>query len=180
MSGRSLRWGLQMLAVGAVAGLLFLLVWKLVHDPGGGVAAALDRGQHPTAPNFTLQQLDGKGPLSLASYSGKPRVVDFFASWCYACPYESKRIEKAVHRYGGRIAFIGVDTKDFGPDARRYVNRYKLTYPIVHDGDGSVLAKWGGFPIPRIFFINRDGKVIGQMQVEEDLPRFVKRLANEA
>ena len=34
-----------------------------------------------------------------------------------------------------------------------------------------------GLPIPRIFFIDRDGKVIGQMQAEEDLPRFLKQLA---
>jgi cytochrome c biogenesis protein CcmG, thiol:disulfide interchange protein DsbE len=180
MTARTLRYGRQGVAAGAVAALLILLVWKLVHDPGGGVAAALEHGKHPTAPNFTLDRLDGRGELSLASFQGKPRVLDFFASWCYACPYESKRIEKAVHEYGDRIEFIGVDTKDFGPDAKRYVRRYRLTYPIVHDGDGSVLAKWGGLPIPRIFFIDRRGRVIGQMAAEEDLPRFLRKLAAPA
>jgi cytochrome c biogenesis protein CcmG/thiol:disulfide interchange protein DsbE len=180
MTVARLKLGAQALAVGLVLGLLALLVWKLVHDPGGGVSAALQRGKQPTAPNFALERLDGRGKLSLASFDGKPRVLDFFASWCYACPYESKRIEKAVHKYGNRIAFVGIDTKDFGPDARRYVRRYHLTYPIVHDADGSVLAKWGGLPIPRIFFINANGKVIGQMEAEEDLPRFLKKLAATA
>jgi hypothetical protein len=43
-----------------------------------------------------------------------------------------------------------------------------------------VLNTWGGLPIPRIFFIDRDGKVIGQMQADEDLPRFLRRLAAPA
>ena len=180
MSARTVRYALQALAVGAVAALLSLLVWRLVNDPGGGVAAALTRGERPTAPNFTLPRLDGDGELSLASFDGKPRVLDFFASWCVACPYESKRIERAVRRYGNRIAFIGVDTKDFSGDALRYVRRYHLSYPIVHDGDGSVLAKWGGIPIPRIFFIDKRGTVIGQMVSEEDLPRFLEKLAASA
>jgi thiol-disulfide isomerase/thioredoxin len=180
MTLRTQRYGLRALAVGAVAALLGLLVWRLVHDPGGGVGAALARGEHPRAPNFTLPRLEGRGELSFASYDGKPRVLDFFASWCAACPYESKRIERAVHRYGDRISFIGVDTRDFSGEAVRYVRHYQLSYPIVRDGDGSVFSTWGGFPLPRIFFINKRGVVIGEMQAEEDLPRFLKRLAESA
>jgi len=108
------------------------------------------------------------------------RVLDFFASWCYACPFESKRLEKYARHYGNRIAFVGVNTDDFSSDAKRYVRRYGLTYTIVREQGRKVLNTWGGLPIPRIFFIDRDGKVIGQMQIEEDLPRFVKRLASEA
>jgi cytochrome c biogenesis protein CcmG, thiol:disulfide interchange protein DsbE len=179
MSGRPLRMGLQALALAGVAGLLVLLVWKLTHDPGGGVAAQLSQGKHPSAPDFTLKRLDGRGEVELASVK-KPRVLDFFASWCYACPYESKRLQRFSQRYGERIAFIGVNTTDSSADAKRYVRRYGLTYTIVRESGRNVLNAWGGLPIPRIFFIDRDGKVIGQMQVEEDLPRFLNRLANEA
>jgi cytochrome c biogenesis protein CcmG, thiol:disulfide interchange protein DsbE len=176
---RPVRLTLQALALVGVAGLLVLLVWKLTHDPGGGVAAQLSQGKRPEAPNFTLRRLDGRGTVDLASIK-KPRVVDFFASWCYACPYESKRLERFSRRYGGKIAFIGVNTDDFSGDAKKYVRRYGLTYTIVREQGRKVLNTWGGLPIPRIFFIDSDGKVIGQMVVEEDLPRFLKRLAAEA
>jgi thiol-disulfide isomerase/thioredoxin len=176
---RPVRLALQALALAGVAGLLALLIWKLTHDPGGGVAAQLTQGKRPTAPNFTLKLLDGRGTVDLASIK-KPRVVDFFASWCYACPYESKRLETYSRKYGGRIAFVGVNTDDFSGDAKRYVKKYGLTYTIVREQGRKVLNTWGGLPIPRIFFIDRDGKVIGQMQSEEDLPRFLKQLAAEA
>ncbi|TML40638.1 MAG: redoxin domain-containing protein [Actinobacteria bacterium] len=179
MNARAARLGMQALALAGVIGLLALLVWKLTHDPGGGVAAQLSQGKRPTAPDFTLSRLDGRGSVELASIK-KPRVVDFFASWCYTCPTYSKRLEKYSREYGGRIAFIGVNTLDAGADAEKYVRRYGLTYTIVRDHGRKVLNAWGGLPIPRIFFIDRSGKVIGEMQADEDLPRFLKKLAVDA
>jgi thiol-disulfide isomerase/thioredoxin len=179
VSVRPIRFALQALALAGVASLLALLVWKLTHDPGGGVAAQLSQGKRPTAPNFTLPRLDGDGTVELAAIK-KPRVLDFFASWCYACPYESKRLEKYSRAYGEKIAFVGVNTDDFSSDAKHYVQRYGLTYTILREQGRKVLNTWGGLPIPRIFFIDREGKVIGQMQAEEDLPRFLKLLAAKA
>jgi thiol-disulfide isomerase/thioredoxin len=179
MTARTLRLGLQGLALAGVVGLLALLVWKLTHDPGGGIAAQLDKGKQPAAPNFTLRRLDGSGTVDLASIK-RPRVVDFFASWCAPCAYESQRLQRFSRRYGDRIAFIGVNTDDFATDAKRYVRKYGLTYTIVRERGRKVLNEWGGLPIPRIFFIDRDGKVIGQMEAEEDLPRLLRKLAAKA
>jgi len=176
---RPIRLALQALALAGVASLLALLIWKLTHDPGGGVAAQLSQGKRPTAPNFTLPRLDGDGTVELAAIK-KPRVLDFFASWCYACPPESRRLEKYSREYGHKIAFIGVNTLDAGADAKKYVRRYGLTYTIVHESGRKVLNAWGGLPIPRIFFIDGSGKVIGEMQSEEDLPRLLKKLALDA
>jgi hypothetical protein len=39
-----------------------------------------------------------------------------------------------------------------------------------------VLSRWGGLPIPRIFFIDRSGKVVGELIVEEDLPRYLRQI----
>ena len=47
----------------------------------------------------------------------------------------------------------------------------------MHDGNGEVLAKWGGLPIPKIFFVARSGKVVGELVVEEDLPRYLRQIA---
>jgi len=143
------------------------------------VSQALNAGHHPTAPLFDLERLDGRGRLDLASVRGKrPVVLDFWASWCVPCIHESKRLEAAMKRYGDRISFIGVDTKDYSGDARQWQREHGITYPSVHDGSGKVLAKWGGLPIPRIFFVARTGKVVGELVVEEDLPRYLREIAN--
>jgi cytochrome c biogenesis protein CcmG, thiol:disulfide interchange protein DsbE len=175
---RPVRLTAQALALAVVAGLLALLVWRVVHDDNKGVSQALDAGRHPTAPNFDLERLDGRGSIDLASLRGKkPMVLDFWASWCVPCIHESKRLEAALERYGKRITFIGVDTKDYSADARHWQREHGITYPSVHDGNGKVLAKWGGLPIPRIFFVARSGKVVGELVVEEDLPRYLRQIA---
>jgi cytochrome c biogenesis protein CcmG/thiol:disulfide interchange protein DsbE len=175
---RSARLTAQALAVALVVGLLALLVWRVVRDSDKGVAQSLADGEHPTAPAFDLARLDGRGRIDLASLRGKkPIVLDFWASWCIPCIRQSKRLEAAREQYGDRIAFIGVDTKDFSGDAKRWQRKHGITYPSVHDGSGNVLSKWGGLPIPRLFFVARDGKVLAEMIVEEDLPRYLRQLA---
>ncbi len=176
---RPARLAAQGLAVALVAGLLALLVWRVANDNGKGVAQALKDGEHPTAPAFDLARLDGRGRLDLAALRGKkPIVLDFWASWCVPCIQESKRLEAARKEYGDRVAFIGVDTKDFSSDARQWQKKHGITYPSVHDGSGSVLTTWGGLPIPRIFFVARSGKVVGELIVEEDLPRYLQQIAS--
>jgi cytochrome c biogenesis protein CcmG, thiol:disulfide interchange protein DsbE len=175
---RSARLATQALAVALVAALLGLLIWRVARDSNKGVSQALADGQHPTAPAFDLARLDGRGRIDLASLRGKkPIVLDFWASWCIPCIRQSERLEAARKRYGDRIAFIGVDTKDFSSDARHWQRKHGITYPSVHDGSGKVLSMWGGLPIPRLFFVGRDGKVLGEMVVEEDLPRYLRQLA---
>jgi cytochrome c biogenesis protein CcmG, thiol:disulfide interchange protein DsbE len=175
---RSARLTAQALAVALVVALLALLVWRVARDNEGGVSQALRDGDHPTAPTFDLRRLDGRGRIDLATLRGKkPIVLDFWASWCIPCIHESKRLEAARKRYGDRVAFIGVDTKDASGEARAWQRKHGITYPSVHDGSGQVLTKWGGLPIPKIFFVNRSGKVIGELIVEEDLPRYLRQIA---
>jgi len=175
---RSARLTAQALAVALVVGLLALLVWRVARDSNQGVAQELRDGKHPTAPVFDLARLDGRGRIDLASVRGKmPIVLDFWASWCIPCIHESRRLEAARRNYGDRVTFIGVDTKDFSGDARRWQRIHGITYPSVHDGSGNVLSKWGGLPIPRIFFVDRKGKVVGELVVEEDLPLYLRQIA---
>jgi cytochrome c biogenesis protein CcmG, thiol:disulfide interchange protein DsbE len=176
---RRLRLGAQVLAVGLVAALLALLIWRIARGNHEAVAQALAKGKTPAAPNFDLPRLDGGGRIDLASIVGrKPVVLDLWASWCVPCVSESKRLQAAHRQYGDRIAFIGVDSKDFAGDARAWLRKYRITYPSVHDGSGAVLNRWvGGVILPSIFFIDRRGEVVGQMAAEEDLPRFLRRIS---
>jgi cytochrome c biogenesis protein CcmG/thiol:disulfide interchange protein DsbE len=153
MTGR-LKLGAQALAVGLVALLLALLVWKLAH--GSGNEAKVGKA----APNFTLNRIDKSGTLQLASLRGKVVVLNFWASWCYPCKQEAPALAAAATRYGDRVVVLGVDVNDFAGDARKFARKYGLRYPLVHDNHNVTSPKYGLTGLPETFFIDRSGKLV--------------------
>ena len=154
----------QGIAIAAVVGLLALLVWKLAFGDGQGAAGSLARGENPVAPAFTLSRLDAAdGKVSLSDLKGKPVVVNFWASWCIPCKDEAPALQKTYEQYRKQgLVVLGVDAQDFRQDAKRFAKRFGITYPIVYDGSGSTLGKWGVTGFPETFFVDRNGRLVGE------------------
>lgn len=160
---------LQAAAVLVVASLVVLLGWQVARqEEGRGLAAALERGERPYPPALTFETLDGDGEISLASYRGKAVVVNFWASWCIPCRTEAPLLQEAWerHREDGLVV-LGVDAQDLKSDARRFVERYGLTYPIAYDGNGASLGRFGTTGFPETWFVGRDGRLVGEHIVGE-------------
>ena len=155
---------LQAAAVVVVALLVALLGWQVVNrNEGRGIADAVAAGKAPAAPDFELPLLDGSGTLSLSSLRGKAVVLNFWASWCIPCKEEAPRLQAAWERWRDRgVVLVGIDAQDFRADAKRFAERYGITYPIVHDGEGSSLGRFGVTGFPETWFIDRDGRIVGE------------------
>jgi cytochrome c biogenesis protein CcmG/thiol:disulfide interchange protein DsbE len=174
---RRLKLAGQIGAIGLVAALLGLLVWKVVEDDRSNVAAAVTKGRSPEPVDFELKRLNGDGTLKLSSLRGKVIVVNFWAAWCDPCKSEAPRFQAAYERYGERVEFVGVDTADFSGDARDFLERYGVTYPNVRDPGSGVLQDYGGLPLPRTFVIDRSWRVSGYIYGEaraEDLESAIQ------
>lgn len=155
---RRLKLVSQGLALGLVAGLLVLLVWKLAHGSKG----SLKVGQE--VPGFTLSRVDAPGKLSLSSLRGKAVVVNFWASWCIPCKQEAPLLESAWRRWRSRgVVVVGVDSNDFVGEARRFMRKYGVTYPVVNDGPASVARDYGVVFLPETFFVAQNGRLTGHL-----------------
>ena len=156
----------QALALACVAGLLALLVWSVVHQqhaPGVG----------DMAPAFTLHSLEGPGKVSLASYRGKPVVLNFWASWCEPCKSEAAVLERDWSSYRNRgVVFVGVDYHDLASDALRFVSAHALTFPMLEDGSGKVTGSYGISQVPETYILNRQGRVVAHLAGPITDPQF--------
>ena len=151
----------QGVALGLVVLLFALLVWSLVSEEGGDLAAAAARGDRPAAPEFTLERLDEDGTLSLSSLRGSAVVLNFWASWCQPCKEEAPVLEQLWRENRERgLVVVGLDAKDFRRDARAFVERFELTFPIAFDGPGDTVAPYGVTGFPETFVIDREGRVV--------------------
>jgi cytochrome c biogenesis protein CcmG/thiol:disulfide interchange protein DsbE len=156
MTGR-LRLTAKLLALACVAGLLALLVWQLGHQQHAPPVGAI-------APAFTLHRLDGSGDVSLASFRGRPFVLNFWASWCIPCKGEAPVLEREWMRYRSRgFVFLGVDYHDLASDARRFVAAHRLTFPMLDDGSGTVTASYGISQVPETYVVNRQGRILAHL-----------------
>jgi peroxiredoxin len=172
------RLALQGAAVVLLAALIGLFARSLVNG-STTVAAELNDGQRPAAPNFTLPSLTGHGDISLSRYHGKIVVLNFWASWCPPCRVETSTFNEIQSRYGPRgVVVVGVNSQDFTGDARTFAREYDVNYPLVHDSSNDVTNRWGvtsGFPVT--FVINRSGAVQTMFTTQIDAPILDAALA---
>ncbi len=96
----------------------------------------------------------------LASFRGKPLVVNYWASWCPFCAMEMPDFQKVYAETCDRVAFLGIDIKDDHGAAADLARQTGVRYPLAVDPDGSTFQKLGGFAMPTTFFIDEKGRVV--------------------
>jgi cytochrome c biogenesis protein CcmG/thiol:disulfide interchange protein DsbE len=173
----------QVIALVGVAALLGLLIWRVAFKDNTGAADELAAGKLVDAPAFTLDRLDRDGQLALDDLKGKAVVVNFWASWCIPCRDEAPVLQKTYERYRDRgLVVLGVDVNDFKADARRFMKRYGITYPVAYDGKGSTVGTWGVRGFPETFFVDRTGTLVGEriegaVDIERNRETFERGIA---
>jgi thiol-disulfide isomerase/thioredoxin len=83
-----------------------------------------------TLPDITLADREGK-PTKLASFAGRPLMVNFWATWCAPCRREIPLLEKLQREHsadGFQVIGVAVDFRD---KVLAYAAEMKIDYPLL-------------------------------------------------
>jgi cytochrome c biogenesis protein CcmG/thiol:disulfide interchange protein DsbE len=124
------------------------------------------------APEWTLTLFDDYrggwegATISLSDLRGKGVVLNFWASWCKPCEEEAAALEAAWRTYRDKgVVFIGVDYLDQDPAAKRYLQKFAITYPNGPDLGSKIAKRYMIRGVPETFFINPEGQIVGCRKV---------------
>ncbi len=145
--------------VGAVAGLF---VFGILRDPTrrDDIPSALLGKETPnfSMPVFDRYRTEYGATFDKAAQTGKPMIVNFWASWCLPCREEMPVLEATWQEYRSEVLFVGVNTQETNKeDAQELLDDFSLTYPNGIDQKSRINIDYGLFGLPETFFIRADG-----------------------
>jgi cytochrome c biogenesis protein CcmG/thiol:disulfide interchange protein DsbE len=160
-----------------VVGFLVLLWFGLQQRDIAG--SKVVRVPFEYAPDFSLGLFDGSTfVLSDALKTGKPVVVNFWASWCGPCADEAAVLQDAARRNADRVTFVGVDVQDIESDAQAFMRKYGISYQNGSGNAGPISVQYGMRGVPETYFIAPTGRLVRKTNVltAADLEQFLAEL----
>ena len=134
------------------------------------------------APDFTVYDAEGEA-VNLSDFSGKPVVINFWATWCGYCVREMPAFEKIAAEYADDVVFMMINVTDgqqeTKEDALAFIEEKGYTFPVYYDTDLSATMAYGAYSLPATGFITESGVFAGgQMGAmsEETLVNYLEQL----
>lgn len=150
-------------AVPFAAAALVALIWA-----NRGQFTPLDAGS--PAPEYTALSLGGE-PVPLSSFRGDVVLLNIWATWCAPCVREMPALQRLHEQLGAdglSVVAVSVDAMpgSLGPfgqpggDVAAFVDRFGLTFPVLHDVSGDIQSRYQVNGLPTTFLIDRDGRIV--------------------
>ena len=98
--------------------------------------------------------------VTLASFRGDVVLLNLWATWCGPCRSETPYLEEIFEQYrdrGFRVVGISLDAGDSADDVKAFVERYGVTYTVLHDPQMRGMDLYQAPGLPATFMIDREG-----------------------
>ncbi|MGV3769194.1 MAG: DsbE family thiol:disulfide interchange protein [Sphingobium phenoxybenzoativorans] len=133
-------------------------------------------------PAFSLPAAASDRPALASTQfaTGKPRLLNIFASWCIPCAAEAPQL-MALKQAGVEIDAIAI--RDARPDVDRFLARYGNPYTRIGlDARSAVQMALGSSGVPETFVIDGKGKIVHQHvgDIREDDVAGILKIVRDA
>lgn len=92
--------------------------------------------------------------------SGKPLLLEFWATWCPPCRQSIPHLNEIYAKYKDRgLMVVGV-TDEPNAVIRKFQKEIPMDYAVATDTGGRLNEKMGIKGIPHAFLVNKDGTIV--------------------
>lgn len=123
------------------------------------------QGQH--LPAFVLPELKTGASISSSSLTGKPLLINFFASWCTPCQQETPMLARAARSYGGKVRFVGIDEGTVRAAELAFVQHTGVSYRVLFDSNSAMKGPFDLLGLPTTLLVLPNGtiksEIIGEL-----------------
>ena len=131
---------------------------------GGQLAMGIWVGPHagqPGLPAVTLQGLDQRD-TPLASFRGKPVVLNLWATWCPPCLREMPVLQLGQQEHPD-VHYVLVNQGESAPQVQAYLAQHGLRLPhVLLDPKGQVAATFDASAYPTTLFFDAQGRLVAR------------------
>ena len=139
----------------ALVGILFLGLGK---DPSAIRSPLIGK----TAPTFALREVGTNRTVDIASFRGKPLIINFWATWCGPCWEEHPVLVANARRLDPQVQFLGVVFQDKEDKILGFLQQRGTAYPTVVDDRGKTAIAYGVGGVPETYFLDANGVIVAK------------------
>lgn len=138
--------------------------------------------QAEQAADFTVLDYDGN-EVSLSQLTGRPIIINFWATWCGPCSAELPYFDRLCGEYGEDIQFMMVNMTDGSRDTiesvKAFIDDAGYSFPVYFDTELEAAYAYGVYSIPRTVIISSDGTISAVhsgLMSEDQLKTYLEHL----
>lgn len=159
---------LKAFVVTAVVAVIFVVVFnrwhqKTVSEEGDRRLNVIERMETNGLIDFKGVDVKGR-EISLASFAGRPIIVNFWASWCAPCIEEFPSMIKLIEELKGDVALIAISQDSSKDEMMAFLKAFpKGDNPNIYvlwDEDRSIGVHYSADRLPESFVADSDHKLV--------------------
>ncbi len=113
------------------------------------------------AESFALPTLGGPA-MSLADYSGRMVLLNFWATWCAPCVLEMPSMQTLYHTFRDQgLEVVAVNVQEDRETVAAFVEEHGFSFSVLLDGNGRTTSNYAVRGLPTSYLIDRKGNLIG-------------------
>ena len=128
------------------------------------------------AHDFEGEMASGK-KASLADFSGKFLILNFWATWCSPCLKEMPDLDQVYQSLGPKnLVILAVSMGESRERVRKFLKKRNYSFPVMTDPEMEITRLYGVRNIPITYLVDPSGVIIGRAlgPREWSEPKFLK------